>query len=304
MKKAIEQMISYIQLLRPKHWIKNLLIFAPLIFSLSFEQGQFNRALIVFVGYSLLASSVYVLNDLVDIKNDQSHPIKSKRPIASGLVGSKIALVVALILLCLAAVAAICISERILITFIIYLLINIAYTFWAKNIAIIDVMIVALGFVLRVIAGALAISVAPSQWILLFVFFFALFLAFGKRRNEMTVLANSKRVEHRQSIKEYTEGFIGQMLSLTAGISLVFYSLYTIDPLTIARLGTDNLIYTTPIVVFGVFRYLFLIYNRELGGDPVVLILQDRGLLLSFGLYTVAVFYILTYFPSINWVMP
>lgn len=294
-------MTDYIALLRPRHWIKNLLIFAPLIFSLGFNSEQLLSTLVVFVGFSVLASAVYIMNDLVDLQSDRVHPVKSSRPIAAGRVAPGAAAGLAAILLALALVIGYYSSEKVLVVFSSYFVLNLIYTYRAKHIAIIDVMIVAFGFVLRVIAGALAIAVAPSQWILLFVFFFSLFLAFGKRKNEMTVLEGKQRTEHRRSITEYTDGFVSQMLSLTAGISLVFYALYTIDPETIARFGTDNLIYTTPIVVFGVFRYLFLLYNRQLGGDPVTLLTRDRGLLLSVALYVVSVVYILAYFTGINW---
>jgi 4-hydroxybenzoate polyprenyltransferase len=183
------------------------------------------------------------------------------------------------------------VRPAVFLTGLIYVAMNLAYSYRLKHVPILDVMIVALGFVLRVIAGAYAIDVPKSHWILLCTFFVMLFVAFGKRRHEMNLLQTGKGA-HRRASAEYTEGFITQMLALTAGVTVVFYALYTIDPQNVSRFGTERLIYTTPFVVFGIFRYFYLLYNKDEGGDPVQIFLKDRQLLLCGLLWLISVTFI------------
>lgn len=271
---------SVITLLRPGHWLKNGLVLAALFFSFSFQWPILWLALRALIAFCILASAVYVINDLADVERDRHHPTKKKRPIASGEITATQAKLLVFILLIVAGVLLYLSGWKVLVVGIIYLLMNLAYSAGLKHVPIVDVMIVAMGFLLRVIAGALAINVLTSNWIILCTFFLALFVAFGKRKHEMMVL-DEARNNHRQSMREYTDGFIDQMLSLTATTAVVFYSLYTIDTQTIERFGGDTLIYSTPIVVFGVLRYYYLLYNRGLGGDPVKLFARDRALLLA-----------------------
>ena len=271
---------TLIRLLRPTHWLKNGLVFAALFFSFSFNWLALGLAARAAVAFCLLASSVYVINDLADADRDRHHPTKKNRPIASGEITPGQAVMVTGVLLVLAGWLLFASGPYVLVVGAVYFGLNLLYSLGLKHVPIVDVMIVAAGFLLRVIAGALAINVSVSHWLVLCTFFLALFVAFGKRKHEMMILEDAKN-DHRRSMREYTDGFIDQMLSLSATTAVVFYSLYTIDAKTIARFGGDTLIYSTPIVVFGVLRYYYLLYNRGLGGDPVKLFAKDRALLLA-----------------------
>jgi 4-hydroxybenzoate polyprenyltransferase len=286
---------SLLALMRPRHWVKNLVIFAALFFSFSFTTGDLVLSLQAFIAFCLLASVVYILNDIRDAERDRQHPIKKDRPIASGALSPTTASILAIALLGIAWYLASRVNQETVWALGSYILINFFYNFWLKGVAVIDVIVVATGFVIRVIAGAMAIQVSVSHWILLCTFFLALFLAFGKRKHEMMVLSDD-RAAHRSSLEEYTGQFIDQMLALTAGISVVFYSLYTIDIRTVNSFQTDNLIYTTPIVVFAVFRYFFLLYNKNQGGDPVQLFIKDRLLLGSIIVWLASVLLIWFYY--------
>lgn len=281
-------------LLRPHHWIKNFLVFAPLFFSFSFNKGSIILASLAFVAYCLVASSIYVINDIFDADKDRHHREKKNRPIASGKVSIVQASILSVILFTLSLLVGFEINSHFVIIIIIYLIINILYSFRLKSYAIIDVMLIAFGFVLRVMAGSIAIGVITSHWLLLCTFFIALLFAFGKRKIEMHELGQGDRNNHRKSILEYTDGFIDQMLALSAGISVVFYSLYTIDLETVQRFGSDNLIYTTPVAVFGAFRYFHLLYNKKTGGDPVKIFMKDRqivGAIIIWILMVISIYY-------------
>jgi 4-hydroxybenzoate polyprenyltransferase len=269
------KLADLINLIRPAHWLKNLLIFIPFFFAFNFDLANIEKIVGVFIAFSLFASSIYVINDIFDQKRDRLHPIKKLRPIAARKVGTWQAFIIFSVLLIMAFALSVNISMPAFWIMLFYFVINLFYSLGLKSLPIIDVMIVALGFVLRVVAGAVALSLAATHWILLCAFFISLFLAFGKRKNEMEVLKLENKSAHRKSISEYTDSFINQMLALTAGISIFSYALYTIDPSTVARFGTDNLIYTTPFVVYGIFRYFHLLYNKSDGGDPVAIFFRD-----------------------------
>ncbi|MCX6812223.1 MAG: decaprenyl-phosphate phosphoribosyltransferase [Candidatus Berkelbacteria bacterium] len=287
-------MIDFLRLLRPKQLVKNLLIFAPLLFAFKFESASVWQAVSAFLAFSLFASAIYVLNDIFDFRRDRFHPTKKFRPIAAKKIKVWQAFIFFALLLVAGTALATFVGVKVYYICLFYLIINLFYTFGLKHLPIVDVMIISLGYVLRVIAGALAINVSASHWLLLCTFFISLFLAFGKRKNEMLILSEENKA-HRRSISEYTESFIDQMLALTAGISVVFYALYTIDPATVAHFQTDRLIYTTPLVVFGIFRYFHLIYNRSDGGDPVQVILGDKQLIMTFVFWLGAIALIYSY---------
>jgi 4-hydroxybenzoate polyprenyltransferase len=228
---------------------------------------------------------VYIVNDICDRSRDRLHPKKRHRPIAAGKISAQAAAAAAAALFVLGFVLAVAVDYKVLAVAGIYALMNLAYSFYLKHVPVLDVMIVAFGFVIRVAAGAYAINVPLSRWILLCTFFGALFIAFGKRKHEMGLADSS---EHRASAAEYTDRFIDQMLGLTAGIAVVLYIFYTIDPETVKRFGSPRLVYTTPIVVFGVLRYYYLAYNRGEGGDPVQLAFEDRQLLVCLVVWLVS----------------
>ncbi len=267
--------MDYFKLMRPKHWVKNFLVFAAMIFSFSFDLLSVSKVVAAFIIMSLCASSIYIINDIADRNKDRKHPKKRYRPIASGKISVSTAVTLCALLFVVVFSAAVWLNIFFAIALAIYFIINIFYSFGLKNISIIDTMIVASGFVIRVVAGAYVINVPVSHWLLLCTFFLSLFMAFGKRKNEMDLLDKENSKLHRKAVSEYTDGFVNQILAITAGISVVFYTLYTIDSATIERFGTDNLIYTTPIVVFVVLRYFHLLYNKKEGGDPVAIFTKD-----------------------------
>jgi len=281
----IDFTLSLIKLIRIKHWLKNGLIFAAMLFAFRLSLHDFLICLQVFLGFSFFASSIYIINDIFDIKRDRLHPKKKFRPLAAGKIKIWQAFIFFCLLLAIAVYLTSTISMMVFWFSVGYFVINIFYSFGLKHLPIVDVMILSIGFVIRVIIGAYAIGVSASRWILLCTFFISLFLSFGKRKNEMEVLSAEHKNSHRKSISEYTDGFIDQMLGLTAGVSVIFYALYTIDPNTVLRFQTDKLIYTTPLVVFGIFRYFHLLYNKNDGGDPVVIFSNDWPLIIDFLLW-------------------
>ncbi len=286
--------MDWIKLLRPKHWIKNLLLAAPMVFAFAYTLENLVRLLMAILAFCALSSAVYVINDIADRESDRHHPKKRLRPIAAGKISVKAALAVGVGLFALGLGVAALVGVKVLAVAVVYAVMNLAYSMWLKHVPILDVMIVALGFVIRVMAGAYAIRVPLSHWILLCTFFGALFIAFGKRKDEMGLPADEKQ-KHRKSATEYTDRFIDQMLALSAGIAVVFYAFYTIDPEVVKRFGTQRLVYTTPIVVFGVLRYYYLLYNRNEGGDPVQLAVSDRPLILCLAVWIGSVVFIYLY---------
>lgn len=267
-------------LVRIKHWLKNILIFAPLVFALDFSLGLFLVSIQAFLAFSFMASSIYVINDIADIETDKIHPIKKKRPIASGTVTLFSAKIIAIVLFVLSISLSITLPTNFIVILIGYFLMNIAYSFFLKKVLIIDVMIIAIGFVLRVFAGAVVANIVVSDWIILCTFFGSLFIGFGKRKNEAIVLAE-RSIKYRKTLSGYTPDFLNQLLSITAGMTIISYALYTIDQKTINHFQTSRLIYTLPLVVFGIFRYFHIIYNKSSGEDPTEIFLTDKPIILT-----------------------
>lgn len=273
-------MKNIVNLIRVRQWVKNLLVFAPLAFALDFNGRALSLEIWAFIAFCLASSAVYVVNDMIDIKTDKIHPTKRLRPIASGKISIRQAIILEIVLLFLAMYVAQKLSAQLVAIVGVYYLVNLAYAIWLKKYLVLDVMIIAFGFILRVLAGAYAISVEISSWILVVTFFAALFLALGKRKNEVELLElNSK--DHRKVLAGYTPDFLNQLLGVTAAITIVGYTLYTIDAETVAHFGTKQLIYTVPFVVFGIFRYFHLIYNKNSGGDPTNIFITDKPLIID-----------------------
>jgi len=281
-----------LKLLRPNQWIKNLLVFAALFFSHSFlNTAKLASSAIAFLSFCLVASSIYIINDIFDRTNDREHPTKRFRPIASGKVSVPAATLLSGILLIGSLFVALTINENIAILVLSYFLINVLYSLRLKHIVILDAFIVSSGFVLRVIAGGLAINVTISHWIIICTFMLALFLAFGKRRHELLLAENSTR--YRKVLYDYDKGFLDQMISVASASAIMSYILYSISPETIANFGTDKIIYTAPFVLFAIYRYQYLIYKKDSGGDPTKAIATDRGLLTSFLLWAISIYLII-----------
>jgi len=274
---------------RPYHWIKNLVVFAALIFAKEFaDPTSIFLAVKGFVAFCLAASGIYYLNDIADLDKDRLHPVKSGRPIASGQIPLRTAWATAVILLLAGILVGMSVGPAFLVYFGLYILLNIAYNLGLKNLVIIDVMIVALGFVLRAVAGAAAIDVPISSWLLVCTILLALFLGFAKRRYELVFLGDDA-ISHRQSLAHYSPYFLDQMISVVTASTVVAYTFYTLSPEVQQKLGSHYLVFTVPFVLYGVFRYLYLIHQKDEGGNPTKLLVTDAPLLTCVGLWIIVV---------------
>ncbi len=272
-------LVEIFKSLRPQQWIKNFFIFAPLVFSRNLLQANaVLAATATFVVFCIVSSAHYIFNDLMDIEEDKLHPIKSRRPLASGRLKKSSAVAAMLVLAALGLGLAAAIGLPILIVSLVYLVLQVAYSIRLKHVVILDVFVVAAGFVIRVVAGGLAIKVMISSWLLICTMLLALFLAMSKRRHEL-VLLDSGAAQHRPILKEYNTYLLDQMISVVTASTLVAYCLYTISEETVAKFGTRRLIWTVPFVLYGIFRYLYLIHQKNEGGSPEHLILKDKPLL-------------------------
>lgn len=276
--------IAALRALRPKQWVKNGVLLAPLIFARSiFTEGKLLKAAIAVAAFSLLASGVYVLNDWFDREKDRLHPEKRKRPIAAGHLGGAAA--IALIVACWAAAGWLgsLLSTAFLGVLGGYLALQFVYTFALKKLVLLDIMGIALGFILRVVAGAVAIDVVVSNWLFLCTLLGALFLGFAKRRAELSSLEDAS--SHRASLADYTVPLLDQMMSICAACCILAYGLYTTSTETVAHVGSDRLKFTVPFAVYAVFRYLFLVHKHGAGGAPEKVLLGDAPLLIDTGLF-------------------
>ncbi len=286
--------------LRPKQWTKNLIIFAALFFSekgLIFSQAAWIKVVLGFVAFCGLSGSVYLLNDIADIAKDRQHPEKCQRPVASGQLSITEAKTAMLILLLACLAGSWFISELFFAMALFYFMINLAYSFWLKHIVLIDVMCIAIGFVLRATAGVGALrpldpQIQISHWLLLSTLMLAMFLGLVKRRQE---IANHVEggVRSRNILSQYSPAFIDQMTSILAATSIMTYTLYTVSGETIHKFGSENLIYTVPMVIYGILRYLFLTHIKEMGENPAEIALNDRPLQINLLLWISAVVWII-----------
>lgn len=298
-------MPPFVEALRPHQWVKNLLVVAPLLFTpegLVYQASAWLHVLLAFAAFCCAASSIYLLNDIVDREEDARHPKKRLRPIASGRLALGFARFELLALLAGAVGFGLMVpgggdGVPFLIWPVAYLALNLAYSFWLKRLVVIDCMCIALGFQLRVQAGAAAIDVAASHWLILCTFFFSLFLAFCKRYEELSRQAEATGPT-RATMEDYTPSFLSMMIGPLAALSILSYALYTVSPETVATHGSDRLMYTVPIVTYGVFRYLFLVYRRREGGDPAQLLFRDLPLVVSGLAYAALVVLLLRGMPG------
>jgi len=273
-------LFNYIHLLRPKHWIKNSFVFAALIFSLNLlDIIKLTASLQAFFAFCLASSFVYIINDIIDIEQDRKHPKKRNRPIPSGKISIKNATTISIVCLITSITLAYFVNLNTLIVILVYIFVNIIYSIKIKNVVILDVMFIALGFILRMIAGATAIEVSFSNWILLTTFCISLFLGFGKRRGEMLLTNNNTQKNSRFVLKLYSMQFLDYMIMSSVTLTIISYALYTIDSEVIKRFGTDKLIFTVPLVIYGIFRYLYVIYRSDSDGDPTEVVLKDKSII-------------------------
>lgn len=286
--------------LRPAQWTKNLIVFAALIFGQRLLDGEaVVRALVAFLAFCALSGVVYVVNDVVDREADRQHPLKRLRPIAAGALPVPVALGGAAVLVVVALVASLWLGVAFAAHAVAYVALQLAYSLGLKRQVILDVLSIALGFVIRASAGGAAIDVPISQWLLVCTILLALFLALAKRRHEITLLGE-EAARHRAILGEYTPYLVDQMIAVVAASTLMGYAVYTVSSDTVERFGTPWLGLTLPFPLYGIFRYLYLVHRRSQGGSPTELLLADRPLLLCVALWG-ATIVALIYHP---WTLP
>ena len=275
--------------MRLQQWIKNLFIFAALVFSANlFNAGDIILTVEGFFIFCLTASGVYLFNDVVDIERDKLHPIKSKRALPSGKLSKQAAISASAFLLLVGFITAYGLKAEFGIILLSYIVINVLYTYQLKRVVILDVMTIAAGFVLRVVAGAVLINVPTSEWLIICMILLSLFLGFSKRRHEIKILENSANT-HRSVLQHYSPYFLDQMIGIVTATTVMSYALYTISEETVNKFGTKHLIYTVPFVLYGIFRYLYLVHKKDEGGDPTRLVVTDIPLLCNIILWIITV---------------
>jgi 4-hydroxybenzoate polyprenyltransferase len=288
-------LIGLLESMRPGQWMKNLFVLIAVVFGQKLsDRGAVIWSLGAFCIFCLLSSAVYLVNDIADYENDRQHPAKKNRPIASDRLPKSLALLAALVLALGSVGLSVAINKAFVAFAIAYLVLNLAYSFSLKHIVILDVLMVAIFFVLRAAAGAAAINVEISHWLLICTLLLALFIALSKRRHEL-VLLEDNAAAHRTSLTEYSAYLLDQMIAVVTASTVMAYILYTVDTRTVEVFGSERLLYTVPFVLFGIFRYLYLIHQKGEGGNPDRIIVSDRpffiNLLLWMGTVGLAIYY-------------
>lgn len=278
--------------MRPKQWYKNLVIFVGIVFSFNLLNfGMWIEAISAFTIFCMLSGSGYIINDILDIEKDKNHSKKFKRPIASGKLKALYALAFVAILTPVALGGAYLINTQFLISSIVYLFLILSYSIFLKHLIIVDVLVISTGFVIRAIAGCLAINVSISPWLIICAFLLALFLTLGKRRHEVMLLGDEAK-NHRRILEDCSTEMLDQMINITTGALIMSYSLYTF------LADNSYMMVTIPFVIYGLFRYLFLVYAKNIGGEPEMLF-KDKGMLISMALWVALVMLILYKIPDV-----
>lgn len=280
-----------LRILRPHQWIKNGFVLLGVLFSHQWDYPVLFSAFLAFITFCAIASAVYVLNDILDVEADRQHPVKCKRPIASGEVSVNQAwmLFVALALFAGAA-AAWGVGPWALLFVVAYAVLNVGYSWRLKHVVILDVFIISAGFMLRILTGTVGIGIEPSQWLLLCGLMVTLFLGFAKRRAELLMLESSghrDRAAMRRVLDDYSPIMLEQLIAVSAACTILSYGLYTVSTETVALHGTHNLIYTLPFVIYGIFRYLYLLHHKASGNDTARDLLTDKHMLATVALWLI-----------------
>jgi len=277
---------EYFKLLRIPQWIKNFFVFVPLIFSRHlFQSNYFKMSIFGFCLFCITSSIVYIINDIVDVKADRAHPVKKNRPIASGKISVKQALIAVLILSIGIVISILFFNLNFAIALCAYFVLNFFYSISLKHIVLIDIFSIAAGFVIRVIAGAFIINVEISSWLMLTTLFISLFLAIMKRQSELKLVSADENSSTRKVLSDYSLEFTNQMATVTASAVIICYALYTVSSRTVTVFDTDNLIYTTPFVVFGIFRYMYLVHINKKGENTTEIMISDVPMIFTVLLY-------------------
>jgi 4-hydroxybenzoate polyprenyltransferase len=278
--------INYLKLLRLPQWIKNFFVFVPLLFSKQlFNKHDFLLTLFGFILFSITSSVVYIINDIIDIEADKAHPLKKLRPLPSGKISKNNAIIVALILSAAIGFLLFYVNTFFILCILSYFILNVLYSFSFKHIVLLDIFSIAAGFLLRVVAGALIINVEISSWLLLTTMFVSLFLAIMKRQSELKLFQKTESVNTRKVLASYSLDFTNQMATIAASGVIICYALYTVSTRTVSIFRTENLIYTTPFVVFGIFRYMYLVYMNQKGENTTEIMITDVPMIINVLLY-------------------
>lgn len=287
MKKVLfSELKNILQLIRIKQWIKNFFLFAPLIFSHHlFELNYVSVAIKAFIAFCFLSSVVYIINDIADLEQDKNHPIKKNRPLPAGKISKTTAKGIALIFFFGMIIMTFDLNTKFKFALFVYFVINILYSFKLKQIVLLDIFFIAFGFMIRIIAGGWVIDVYISSWLILTTLFLSLFLAVTKRRSELAVIENNSNT--RKVLSDYSIVFADQMATISAAGTVIAYALYTVSERTREIFHTENLIFTTPFVVYGIFRYLFLVHKKNLGENPTQIITTDVPMIINILLWVI-----------------
>ena len=285
--------LELLSAMRPRQWAKNVFVVAPLVFAHQLGDPRvLGRALLAFAAFSLVASAVYLFNDIRDREEDRHHPRKRDRPIAAGRLPLSAAALAAILLAAASLAMGLALGGSFVTILAVYMAANLGYSLGLKRVVILDVMVLSVGFVLRVMAGGVAVGVEVSAWLILCTSFLALFLAFSKRRHELILLAEEAS-EQRQVLSHYGSVFLDQMINVVTAGTVVAYAVWAISPETVEKFGTRDLIFTMPFVLFGIFRYLYLIYQHSSDRNPTEAILGDKPFLINILLWVASVVWVI-----------
>jgi 4-hydroxybenzoate polyprenyltransferase len=284
-----EKMKYIIVSMRPEQWAKNLFIFAPLVFSRKLlDTGLLGKVTIGFALFSLACGGIYLFNDIKDLESDKSHPHKRKRPLAAEKLTISEAYLASIILMSVAIVGGFLLDPKFFVVLLIYSVTNVAYSMKLKQLVILDVMVIGLGFILRVLAGTALAGVMPSDWLIICTMTISLFLGFCKRRQEI-VRSEGNVPFQRVVLRSYSLPFLDQMIAVVTACTVMSYALYTVSAETVARFGTRNLVFTIPFVLYGIFRYLYLVYLKAIGENPTEMMIGDPPFLVNLALWFIVV---------------
>lgn len=285
---------NLIILMRPREWIKNIFVFTGIVFSHNWSNIPLvTSAILAAISFCLISSSIYVFNDILDIKKDRNHPRKKLRPLATGTVSPTEAGLLSLILGIAGLLLGYFITPKLFLILICYALLNIAYSLKLKHVVILDVFCISLGFMLRILAGTVGLGIPPSKWLVLCGMMVTLYLGFTKRRSELTA-QTSHADNYREVLKNYGKTLLDELIVISATGTIITYSLYTMSDETIKLHQTDALIYTVPFVIYGIFRYIYLLNQGNVGTDPSREIFQDHHILASISCWMIATFYLMS----------
>ena len=283
------KLFKFLRLIRVHQWVKNVFVFVPLLFSQHLFDGFFFlEALFAFFIFCLASSAIYVVNDIVDIDADRAHPVKKNRPLPSGQISIRAAIITASLLLVLVFWLMTYFNYKFILLVVGFVVLNVMYSFWLKNMVLLDVFSIAAGFSIRVLAGAFAIMVPISSWLILTTMFISLFLGVMKRRSELVLFTENSATQSRKVLGQYSLNFADQMATVASAGVIICYALYTVAPRTVSAFNTERLIYTTPFVVFGIFRFMYLEYISGKGENTTRALATDLPMIINFLLYVLA----------------